>query len=774
MHRRKVDVTKQLHGLLVFLFCTIVSVTANADTETPTTHITSDLSNLTAGTVTFSGKANDEGGSGVDRVFVAIRNSAGLFYYDGAFRPEDTVNFRHLNVANGTDNWSFSVPLPAGTFEVTARARDGARNQNPRIRDRRTVVVSARSGGQASGSNSFVQGNTLVFPDNGYYQVQTVNGSRNICEGRRSCDVEDGTYVVINHTTGQRFNNVVVGSRDGSTGSSAGSGNNSGGGGIAVNGNIIRFANNDYYQVQTSDGSRNICEGQRSCDVQDGTYVVINHTTGQRFGNIVVGNNGGSGGNTGSPDNSSNQSGITVENGVIRFPDNGYYQVQTSDGSRNICEGERSCTVPNGTYTVINHTTGQRISDFVVGSNTSNPAPSAPSAPVESIITVTGNTISWPDNGYYQVQTSDGSVNICEGERSCTVPPGIYRVINHTTGERLRATVGDPGNIPIINQTTWPDILRNAITTLNGVQVQDLHDRVLERIRTLTSFASADSSLFGPATGSQELVDLGLTLQPLQNPDDDRLLDYVCSNGGTLTLTLSPVSLWISNTDNCFVDDVTINGSFRHNSGGPEGVQSTIDGTSFNFADGSQFSISGEHRTDVNRTFTSRSISWTNMSFSELSGSSNYSVTDFNVTRESTVAPTSGFGSLPIELEDGSTVFSNTETHSASARGSFNVTADWTSFQPFSVNSDLSLGGGIFFSLIEEERPQQWTDGSFSVVAPDGSSVTLEPLPNDDSQAVVTVSGLAATQLVSWNDGFQVYCRADRLEISLCQPELEF
>jgi YD repeat-containing protein len=49
-------------------------------------------------------------------------------------------------------------------------------------------------------------------------------------------------------------------------------------------------------------------------------------------------------------------------------------------------------------------------------------------------ITVSGRTISWPDDGWYQVQTDNGRTTVCEGGRSCTVPSaGTYKVINHST-----------------------------------------------------------------------------------------------------------------------------------------------------------------------------------------------------------------------------------------------------------------------------------------------------------------------------------------------------
>ena len=105
--------------------------------------------------------------------------------------------------------------------------------------------------------------------------------------------------------------------------------------------------------------------------------------------------------------------------------------------------------------------------------------------------------------------------------------------------------------------------------------------------------------------------------------------------------------------------------------------------------------------------------------------------------------------------------------HNAEISGSFSVVADWTSFLSLSVSAGFNLGGGTFLST-DEDRPQQWTTGSVVVTAPDGSSVTLEALPNDDSNAAVTIGGSTERQLVSWSDGYQVWCFASPDDLSLC------
>ena len=58
---------------------------------------------------------------------------------------------------------------------------------------------------------------------------------------------------------------------------------------------------------------------------------------------------------------------------------------------------------------------------------------------------VDGNTISWTESGWMQVQEQSNYSTLCEGEiQSCTVPAGTYQVINHSTGaNQQNVRVGD-------------------------------------------------------------------------------------------------------------------------------------------------------------------------------------------------------------------------------------------------------------------------------------------------------------------------------------------
>ncbi|MEE9322739.1 MAG: hypothetical protein V3U76_20015 [Granulosicoccus sp.] len=252
-----------------------------------------------------------------------------------------------------------------------------------------------------------VTGNTISWPDDGWYQVQSVNedGIFEVCAGGSSCEVTQGTYIVINHTTGQRFADVQV---------SGLAGNN-----VVVTGNMISWPADGWYQVQRADDYSEVCSGTAFCEVEPGIYNVINHTTMQRFDAIEVTGNSG-------------VDAVSVEGNVIRWPDNGWYQVQNAATFESMCEGSTSCRVPAGNYIVINHTSGDRtenvlVSDVVdiadaiqdkiwrliaVQEDTGNLTPVFQESDFEFTIRLSSSTIS-PGADVSQPVTSVGGVNVC-------------------------------------------------------------------------------------------------------------------------------------------------------------------------------------------------------------------------------------------------------------------------------------------------------------------------------------------------------------------------
>ena len=212
----------------------------------------------------------------------------------------------------------------------------------------------------------------------------------------------------------------------------------------SVSGNILTWPTDGWYQVQRADTFETVCEGSVSetssstggpCTIDANDHIVINHSTGERFNNIRASSAPASG-------PVASVSTVTISGSTISWPDDGWYQVQNSDTFVTVCEGGRSCDVAAGNYVIINHTTGQRFEDRRVGGTPSTGTPTpGPDAPSVTEITITGQLISWPDDGWYQVQDVRTYSTVCEGGSGCEVSPGDYVVINHTSGVRESVTV---------------------------------------------------------------------------------------------------------------------------------------------------------------------------------------------------------------------------------------------------------------------------------------------------------------------------------------------
>ncbi len=277
-------------------------------------------------------------------------------------------------------------------------------------------ITSHSATSETTNTMLLLDGNRITWPEDGWYQVQSILDYSSICEGGSSCSVPPGDYIVINHTTGVRNSISVLGNvLEGSNPTLQ----------ITVSGNRITWPDDGWYQVQTQENYSSVCEGGRFCEVSPGAYIVINHSTGVRSEITVQGQT-----NLPAP----SAVGISVTDGILSWPDDGWYQVQTRDGYIPVCEGGRSCLLPVGEYVVINHTTQVRT-PVTIDSSSLFSAP-RPGTPLDEVPIVQGLQISWLNGGWYQVQFQSTLQSVCEGGSGCTVEPGIYIVINHSTGRR--------------------------------------------------------------------------------------------------------------------------------------------------------------------------------------------------------------------------------------------------------------------------------------------------------------------------------------------------
>lgn len=190
-----------------------------------------------------------------------------------------------------------------------------------------------------------VGGNTISVAEDGWYQFQSSDTFEEYCAGTFQCTVPAGTYIVVNHSTQQRWESVIV------IGQASGV--------PVADGLTIHFPDDGWYQVQDNVTYLSVCNGLSACAVPAGSYNVINHTSSQRWNSVVV-----------SDANDSN---------TFLLPDDGWYQVQNATNFTSLCEGVTQCSVEAGTYTVVNHSNGQRFEHIRVGQ--SGAVPEVPSQP---------------------------------------------------------------------------------------------------------------------------------------------------------------------------------------------------------------------------------------------------------------------------------------------------------------------------------------------------------------------------------------------------------
>lgn len=94
-------------------------------------------------------------------------------------------------------------------------------------------------------------------------------------------------------------------------------------------------------------------------------------------------------------------------------------------------------------------------------------------------IEVTGNTVSWPnDCAWYEAQSSSTHETVAEGFHGATLPPGVYNIINHHTGERHEGIRVGGGN----DAPSW-SALASSPTTMESLLQRQSGDSVFPPVQ---------------------------------------------------------------------------------------------------------------------------------------------------------------------------------------------------------------------------------------------------------------------------------------------------
>ncbi len=441
-----------------------------------------------------------------------------------------------------------------------------------------------------------------------------------------------------------------------------------------------------------------------------------------------------------------------VDGNTISWPDDGWYQVQDAVSYESLCQGGRSCEVPDGTYIVINLWNGQRFEGVVV--------PQLP--PPGDGIVVVGNTISWPDDGWYQVQDAVTYESLCQGGLSCEVPDGTYIVINHTTGVRYENLVvdGDPVTEPLdpqISAASALPLLQEITAIINEKAVRSFLDdtasEVTSPVESTAMFPMPTpledfAGIFGPSEG--ESTDYVMAI-----PDIGQarwFFDYACYAGGDMRWYIGYSDFHDMVFDSCVVGDAIYNGtaSRRMNTMRGEYTNTYYTGYARTGSEGELAELSGVGFMEYFSAFSQLypldyQASWNALQFSlSANGTQSLQISDYAVTRSFEKS----FGSVefpycyPVEV-DGTTLSLMEYTARDQINGQFDVSADWSEGNVLSVELDLTSLDGVRagcwygdastddFSSYDPHE-QVWV-GQIQVDAADGSSMTVRSVSDSET-----------------------------------------
>lgn len=538
-------------------------------------------------------------------------------------------------------------------------------------------------------------------------------------------------------------------------------------------GNQIQTPDDGWYQVQNASSYEQICGGQSVCSVVDGTYHVINHTTGERFENIVVSD-------TELPDEDPAEAqdidpldsadDVEVSGNRISFADDGWYQVQNAETFEVVCAGANSCDVPNGVFIVVNHSTGMRLEGVEV--------PQADSLTGEGVLVI-GNRILWPDDGWYQVQDAETFDVICAGTSFCDVDDGTYIVVNHTTGQRYEnVIVGDnvsPDDATDVDDTTINalnamEIWREIVAVVNEDRINDLFNSLESELNFI------GKELFLGNTVDEIVLSETFEADPpylFQNSLDDMSLVaipegslYTCASGGNVASYMGSTG-YDNVFDQCAVGSLVYDGmtgtrDFFIDEIGSQPWENFARTTST----GDSTMLSGRSFAgNESLGFIDQTSGWSDLDFVQTGDAGEFSLNGYSVTRTSFDSEFAAIPNVGQEI-DGIFVPFLVYELAETISGSFSVAASWTgSSEPLNVDIDLRYQDNVVlafdnpeleFPARDTEQPFYWEEGSVSINATDGSSLTATPSETPSGSFVLTLDDGEVVGVVPSVDEFEV------------------
>lgn len=455
---------------------------------------------------------------------------------------------------------------------------------------------------------------------------------------------------------------------------------------------------------------------------------------------------------------------ILVTGNRISWPDNGWYQVLDASNYTERCGGTQFCDVVAGRYLVINHSTGQRFPIVSVGAGNDNSInDNNTGSNVESTVVVSGMRISWPDNGWYQVQDTTNYAEQCGGTRFCDVVPGTYVVINHTTGERNNVVVqGDnTAGGSFINSGNALDQWANVVAVINAERVNSFFNTVEPEL----NFSGLTG--FDPDGVSGVLFSEDTTIDPpyLILEHDGQLIEVpdqrtsTCSGGGRVLRYSTRQSQGFDDIyDNC-----ALGGSvYRGTRGGRNLVRNAISRSPFTdfqqiASDGSQQIVDGEFFSgNESRVITNRSEGWRDLTFSD--STDGFQLTNYSIER---ALVDGGIWLGDLVVINGVSVRVLNYDKRETVKGQFAVSAPFTESQMLQVSVDLGFEDRVRVALDNPsqdfpsrnpEIPFEWQSGNVNIVASDGSSMAILPVVGNAFE--LTLGSGEVLGPFAWTDQF--------------------